>query len=219
MRGILGLLLSDPIGNLIPFLIIAGALVLSITVHEFAHAWTADKLGDPTPRYKDRVTLNPLAHLDPIGSIAILLVGFGWGKPVPFDPYNLKDPIKDAAKIAIAGPISNFLIAIAFALFETINATLGLAPVGIVSIIVQIVVSLNIMLAIFNLVPIHPLDGGKVLLAFLPKQTALEYDHFMHRYGTFLLLLMILPLTGSGSPIGQLIGPIISFLSRLILSL
>jgi Zn-dependent protease len=219
MPGILGILTSDPVGNLIPFLVIVGALILSITVHEFAHAWAADRLGDPTPRYKDRVTLNPLSHLDPIGSIAILLVGFGWGKPVPFDPYNLKDPIKDAAKIAIAGPISNFIIAITFALLETLNTALGLAPVALVSGITQVVVTLNIMLAIFNLVPIHPLDGGKVLLAFLPKQTALEYDHFMHRYGTFILLLLILPLTESGSPIGQLIGPIISFLSGLIVSL
>jgi Zn-dependent protease len=219
MPGILGILSSDPVGNFIPFLIIVAALVISITVHEFAHGWAADKLGDPTPRYKNRVTLNPLAHLDPIGSLAILFIGFGWGKPVPFDPYNLKDPIKDAAKIAIAGPASNILLAVLFSLLATLNSSLGLAPIGLVNTIATILVNLNVMLAIFTLVPIHPLDGGKVLLAFLPKTTALEYDHFMHRYGTFVLLLLILPLAGGSSPVSQLISPIISFISRTILLL
>lgn len=219
MPGILGLLLADPVGNFLPFVVIVSALVISITVHEFAHAWMADRLGDPTPRYKDRVTLDPRAHLDLIGSLAILFVGFGWGKPVPFDPYNLKDPVKDTAKIAIAGPVSNILLAILFSLVATVNEALGLAPLALTNSIVQVLVTLNVMLAIFNLVPVHPLDGGKVLLAFLPKQTALEYDQFMHRYGMFVLLLLILPFSGQTSPIGQLISPVITGITRLILSL
>ncbi len=219
MPGVLGLLLSDPVGNFLPFIVIVLGLVVSLTIHEFAHAWVADKLGDPTPRYKNRVTLNPLAHLDPIGSLAILLVGFGWGKPVPFDPYNLKNPVADTAKIAVAGPLSNILFAILLAAFANINASVGFAPIGFVFAVTQLLIGLNVALAIFNLIPIHPLDGGKILVAFLPKVTALEYDQFMHRYGMFVLLMLVLPLAGGTSPVSQLLGPVVAFVSTLIISL
>src|SRR3990167_3483958 len=107
VRLMLGFLFTDPL----QFLIWAAALVSAVTVHEFAHAWTAVRLGDPTPKLQGRLTLNPLAHLDPLGTLMLLLVRFGWGKPVVFDPYNLKNPRRDAAVISLAGPAANLLLA------------------------------------------------------------------------------------------------------------
>lgn len=204
---LIGLLASNPI----VFAIIAVGIILALTIHEFAHAWVADRLGDPTPRYQGRVTLNPLAHLDPIGTAAIFLAGFGWGKPVAFDPYNLKEPVRDTALIAFAGPLSNILLAIALALvIQT-----GVLPAFLVA-AVTIIMQINVMLAIFNLIPVHPLDGSKILSAFLPKDTAYEYESFMERYGFFVLIFMILPWNGT-SPISQLISPAISFVMAILL--
>ncbi|MCB9813563.1 MAG: site-2 protease family protein [Pseudomonadales bacterium] len=201
--GLLSILFSDPIS----FVVIAIGLIISVTIHEFAHAFIADKLGDPTPRYQGRVTLDPRAHLDPLGTIAILLIGFGWGKAVQFDPYNLKDPKKDIALIALAGPVSNIFLA------TILSLAIGLLNLngGIATILVTIIF-INVMLAIFNLIPINPLDGSKIAQALLPKSIALEYEQFMHRYGTFVLIGLIFPWGGSGSPISHLISPIIDFI-------
>jgi len=199
---LISLLFSSPI----VFLILSSILVLSITVHEFAHAWTADRLGDPTPRFKGRVSLNPLHHLDPLGTLAIFLVGFGWGKAVPYDPYNLKNPIPDAAKIALAGPVINLVIA---GLASLMIRLVGDVP--ILQLILPTTIYLNVMLAIFNLLPVAPLDGSKVITALLPEQTAHEYQDFMSRYGTWVLLLLILPISGR-SAISSLISPIIDWL-------
>jgi Zn-dependent protease len=203
---LLGLLFSNPIA----FIIIAVGLVVAITIHEFAHAWVADKLGDPTPRYQDRVTLDPRAHLDPIGTLAILVAGFGWGKPVPFDPYNLENPQRDAALIALAGPASNMLLAIALALLVHSGI------LGFLALPAAFIIQINVMLAIFNMVPVHPLDGSKILMAFLPGDTAYEYEQFMRRYGMFVLLLLIVPWSGGSSPVSQLIYPIIDFVMELL---
>lgn len=204
---LLSLLTSNPI----LFGIIAIGILLAITIHEFAHAWVADKLGDPTPRYQGRVTLNPMAHLDPIGTIAIFVAGFGWGKPVPFDPYNLKEPARDGALIALAGPLSNLLLATALAAL----IHLGILPTILVA-AATIIMQINVMLALFNLVPIHPLDGSKIMMAILPKNSAYEYESFMERYGLFVLLFMILPWNGT-SPVSQLISPAIDLVMRLLL--
>lgn len=212
--GLLGLLTQDPIA----FFLVAAVLIISITVHEFAHAWMADHLGDPTPRHQDRVTLNPLAHLDPVGTALIFFIGFGWGRPVPFDPYNLKNPVRDAALIAVAGPLSNIIMAIGFTLLLTGASAIGLFSSAFTTSVSLLVVYYNVMLAIFNLIPVHPLDGGKVILALLPKNLAYEYDQFMHRYGMIVLILLILPLTGA-SPVSLLIRPAINFVSGLILTL
>lgn len=210
--GLISLLFSNPVA----FFILAAVLVMAITVHEFAHAWMADKLGDPTPRHQDRLTLNPLAHLDPIGTAMIFLIGFGWGRPVVFDPYNLKDPIKDTALVALAGPVSNLLlatiIAIGVPLFNIPDPIIyGLHPIisGIPNTVSLIAIFYNVMLAIFNLVPVHPLDGGKILVALLPRQLALEYEQFMGRYGTIVLLALIFPWSGT-SAISTLITPVIN---------
>lgn len=204
---LLGLLVTNPM----LFLIIALGIGIAITIHEFAHAWVADKLGDPTPRYQGRVTLDPRAHLDPVGTIAILIAGFGWGKPVNFDPYNLKEPVRDTALIAFAGPLSNILLATCLAVLIQLN----ILP-SLLSTAAQVIMQINVMLAIFNMVPIYPLDGSKIITAFLPKATAFEFESFMEKYGFFVLIFMVLPWNGS-SPISQLISPAIDFVMNILL--
>lgn len=207
----INLLFANPIA----FAILATVLVASLTIHEFAHAWTADHLGDPTPRSQGRVTLNPLAHLDPLGSIALLIIGFGWGRPVMFDPYNLKNPVKDGALIALAGPASNLIIATLIAITLKLGLLGFLTAIGAEAII-TLIISLNVMLAIFNLVPVFPLDGEKILVALLPRTTAIEYSQFMRRYGIIVLLFLLAPWSGS-SPISRLISPIIAFITNLLI--
>lgn len=205
----LSLLLSSPLA----FFIIFPLLLLSVTFHEWAHCIVTDKLGDPTPRAKGRVTLNPLAHLDPIGVIALLLTGFGWGKPAPFDPYNLQHPVRDTALIAAAGPASNILVAVIASLI--LKFTLG-SGFEFMSLVLVQLLSINLVLAVFNLIPVGPLDGAKILLALLPAETALEYEDFMSRYGIFVLALLILPWSGGASPVSQLVSPVVGFLTRLL---
>ena len=186
-------------------------LVIAITIHEFAHAATADRLGDPTPRSQGRLTLNPLAHLDPVGTIMLLLFRFGWGKPVVFDPYNLAHPRRDTGIISFAGPISNLLLASLLSLgLRFLPLPLFLQP------LLYITIFLNLTLAVFNLVPVYPLDGEKILAALLPRDLAYEYQAVMSRYGTIILIFLILPVFGT-SPIISLISPLISFLSKLLL--
>lgn len=206
----LSLLLNSPLA----FFIIFPLLLLSITFHEWAHCIVTDKLGDPTPRAKGRVTLNPLAHLDPLGVLAMLLTGFGWGKPAPFDPYNLQHPVRDTALIAAAGPASNILIAILSSVL--LQFTLGSGWEFVSLVLVQLI-SINLVLAVFNLIPVGPLDGSKIVLALLPAETAVEYEDFMARYGIFVLFLLIFPWTGGASPVSQLVNPIVDFLSKLLM--
>jgi Zn-dependent protease len=195
------------------FLIIFPGILMTIAIHEFAHCWAADKLGDPTPRIKGRLTLDPRVHLDPLGVIAILLTRFGWGKPAPFDPFNLKEPVRDTALIAAAGGISNFIVA---ALLAMILRFVPM-PVGVVSISLVQLAAINIYLAIFNLIPVGPLDGVKVLKALLPRDLGLEYERFMERYGIMILILLLIPFGGGQMPIVQLVSPIANFFLTLLL--
>lgn len=202
------LLFSNPL----VFLIIFPGLLLSIAIHEFAHAFTADKLGDPTPRFQGRVTLDPRVHLDPLGVLMILFTRFGWGKPVEFDPYNLKNPKRDTAIVAIAGPISNLVIAFLI----SVVLKLGLISIGWIAAGLLQIMIINVVLAIFNLVPVHPLDGSKILMSFLPAEQAIEYENFMRRYGMMVLIFMIIPWNGV-SPVHSLIWPIISFVVNFLI--
>lgn len=197
--------ISDPF----QFLLFIVALLVAITIHEFSHALLADRLGDPTPRLQGRLTLNPLAHLDFLGTILLFLVHFGWGKPVQFDPYNLKNPRRDAALISFAGPASNIIVAVALSLAMRIfpDALFYLLPI----------IELNIILAVFNLIPIHPLDGGKVLIGLLEPAAAKFWDGFLNRYGLIILILMILPLFGSKPLIASFIFPIFNLLLGILI--
>jgi Zn-dependent protease len=172
--------------NPMVFALLAGALVVSISIHEFSHAFAAYKLGDSTGKRMGRLTLNPKAHLDPVGTIFLLFIGFGWGKPVPFDPRNLKNPKRDAAIISLAGPLSNFILAIIFSLllrFITLNGIFGL--------FLYTAILYNLMLGFFNLIPLGPLDGNKIVYGFLPNNLAVQWVE-IQRYGTYILLFLII---------------------------
>jgi Zn-dependent protease len=195
------------------------AFVVAITVHEAAHAWMADRLGDPTPKLMGRLSLNPLVHYDPIGTTLLLVlvvlrafgapvIPFGWAKPVRFDPYNLKNPRRDAALISLAGPGSNMILAVILALFIRLGQNPFSPLSGFVSLFIPLII-LNIVLAIFNLIPIHPLDGGKILVGLLPAKDALEADRFLQRYGIIILFLLIFPTFGGASPISLVLTPIL----------
>jgi len=147
----------------------------------------------------------------------ILFTNFGWGKPVQFDPFNLDNPRRDTAIISLAGPISNLLTATLFAfLIKASLVGFGFEAALLVQALATPIIFLNVTLAIFNLIPIHPLDGGKILIGFLPKDIAYEWDAILNRYGIFILILLIFPLFGS-SPITQLILPVINSIINLLL--
>lgn len=190
------------------------ALVVAITIHEFAHALAADRLGDPTPRVQGRLTLNPLAHLDPLGTLMLLVARFGWGKPVVFDPFNLRHPRRDSAIISLAGPASNILLATLLSLILRVTLTTDMAMLSYV--LIQPLIVLNVFLAIFNLVPVHPLDGFKIVEGILPPEYARQW-HELESYGMIFLLFMVFPVFGGSAPISRLIMPPISFILSLLL--
>lgn len=194
------------------FFLWAFGLVLAISLHEYSHAVAADRLGDPTPRSQGRLTLDPRSHLDPLGTLALLFLGFGWGRPVMFDPYNLRNPRRDSALIALAGPVSNLLFALVLSLLmRLVPSSNFLIPVF------SVLILMNITLAIFNLVPVFPLDGEKILGGFLSPALYQEYSAIMRQYGTIILILMLLPIAGGTSPISALISPAISWFTQLLL--
>ena len=190
-------------------------LIISITIHEFSHAFAADKLGDPTPRSYGRLTLNPLAHADPIGTFLLPLFSalfsiptIGWAKPVPIDPYNFSHPKRDEILVALAGPGSNFIFAVALSLLNNY-----IFPTPILAYLILI----NLSLGIFNLIPIPPLDGSKILLNLLPADTSVEWSHAFDRYGFLLLILLIFLPVGGSNLISFIITPFIRFFLPLLL--
>jgi len=200
----------------ISFIFHVAILLMSVVIHEFAHGWMALQLGDPTAKNLGRLTLNPIKHLDPIGSFVVPLMiyissggsmTFGWAKPVPYNPYHLRDPRYGEAKVAVAGPAANLLVALVFGLILRFTASSGLISYELVQMFNTIVV-LNIVLAVFNLLPLPPLDGSKILFAFLPNALG-ELRVFLERYGMILTILFIVFAF-------QWIYPLIFFIYRLI---
>jgi Zn-dependent protease len=180
------LLSSASLQSKLPFLLSwIVALAIALTVHEFAHAKRADLAGDPTPRSQGRVSLNPLDHYDPIGTTMILLFGIGWGKPVPVNPMLFKNPRRDGIMVALWGALANLITAVVFA----IPIRLGVAGVYVLPL--MIIVQLNIVLAVFNLLPVGPLDGAAVLSGLLPAAQARRFAEFSARWGMLLLILVV----------------------------
>jgi Zn-dependent protease len=210
------LLNIDPVAAAISF----GVLLLSLTIHEAAHAWTADRLGDPTARALGRVSLNPLVHIDWIGTVLLPLIAIfsrlpiiGWAKPVPVMIRNLRHPRRDFMFVAAAGPISNLLQAIVYALVlrALIGSAGGEAAASVLTDVLFMAVQINLLLAFFNLIPVPPLDGGNVMLGLLPPRVAAQYSQ-LRQYG--FIILYILLLTGVAS---ALIMPPTRFMLRALL--
>lgn len=202
-------LFRDPIY----FLAFIVALVAGITVHEFAHAFVANKCGDPTPRLSGRLTLNPLAHLDPLGTVFLFLAGFGWGKPVLINPRNFKDK-KDELKVAIAGIATNILLALVLAIpirialigGHTIDSSAFLS-------FLNVIVDINLVLACFNLIPIFPLDGSHFVEYFLSEEAKETYEGT----GPFVLFGLILYGNFTGNSIlFTIMEPLLRFLSFIV---
>ena len=191
--------------NPLIFAIVLAALAVSLSVHEFAHAWVSDKLGDPTAKHLGRVTLNPKAHIDPIGMLVLVVAGFGWGRPVPFNPLNLKYPKRDSALIALAGPASNFILAILVAIILKF-----VTPNTLVAGALQLLVFYNLMLGVFNLMPFHPLDGFKIVGGLLPNNLAMQW-YQMQPYGIIILIVFIF--TGSFQ---KIVLPVVDILTKLL---
>lgn len=203
---------------LIPF----GVVLFSLAVHESAHAWSAARLGDRTAERLGRISLNPVRHIDPIGTLLLPIVAMtagapiiGWAKPVPVDPHNLKRPRQDFLYIAAAGPASNIVLAMVASVVMSV-APVTPVDVGGVSVPVWAIAGaafdINILLAVFNMVPIPPLDGGNVLAGLLPEALAEPYDRFLRPWGFVLLYALLL--TGV---LGDIILPVHAALSELLI--
>lgn len=193
--------------SLIIRLAISPFLILSLTFHEFAHAWMAYKLGDCTAKYEGRLSLNPLVHIDPIGFLMVLLVGFGWAKPVPVNPFYFKNPPLNTAMVALAGPLSNIILA-SLGVF----AQNFVNPIGL-----DTFVWINIYLAVFNLIPLPPLDGWRILQGIFPNLYQ-NYD-LESKLSWVLLILIFISIISPISIIGSFLYPISSFIYLLLHSL
>jgi len=202
-------------------IIMAPPLLLALTLHEYAHGYVAYRLGDPTARNAGRLTLNPLSHLDPIGTIAFFFIRFGWAKPVPVNPIYFKNPRQDMLWVALAGPVTNLLLAITSAvLLKALISTATVIPYStmleaiLVPLYNMLVASvwINLVLCIFNFLPIPPLDGGRILTGLLPEDLARTYASF-ERYG--FIVILILAFSGV---LGTIIFPVIRFANNLLLS-
>jgi len=189
---------------MIEIIILAIVVLLSISIHEFSHALVADRLGDPTPRLAGRLTLNPIAHIDPLGLLALLLVRIGWAKPVPINPYNFKNPNQGMMLTGLAGPASNLFLAWVLAI------VLKNVPIrtDIWIMALQMGISINLALMIFNLLPVPPLDGSRIYTQYLPA----EWQYNLEKYGIFILIGIIL-----FPPTQEILFFLINFIYRLLM--
>jgi len=197
------------------------AILIALTFHEFAHAYVAYRLGDPTAKYMGRLTLNPLAHLDPMGTIMIFLIHFGWAKPVPVDPRYLGNPKRDMMWISAAGPLMNMALALVSGLLLRIFIATGLAntyagsPASIIFQMLYFSLYINLALAFFNLLPIPPLDGSKILAGILPHRYAPTLQLIETRGPMVLFGIIMFGWVTGFHVLGVVIGPFINFFSGL----
>ncbi len=201
------------IADFIYWIIIAvPSILIASTVHEYAHGYTAFKLGDPTAKAAGRLTLNPIKHIDPIGALSMLIFRFGWSKPVPINEYNFEKREMYTALTALAGPVSNFILAIITAL---INHFFIKDPSTLIAFLLYTFATINVALGIFNLLPIPPLDGHKIVRGILPKGLRYYWEQ-LEKYSLILILLLILPFSPLQKIvfgfIGNTLSTILSFL-------
>ncbi len=200
--GLVSLLFSNPAA----FIALAAVLLYSVIAHEVAHGWVAYLFGDTTAKYSGRLTFNPRSHLDPVGTLTLFLVGFGWAKPVPVNYNNLKKFRLGLFCVAFAGVLTNILIATAALLTLQLRV---INPDSILFSVLSLLARINIMLGAFNLIPIPPLDGSKIVMAFLPKE---QQESFMRFESFGFIVLIVLLFTG-------LLNPVIEFVQSVIVSL
>ncbi|MEE8422512.1 MAG: site-2 protease family protein [Dehalococcoidia bacterium] len=216
------------------FVVVVGAfaftILFSLSFHEFSHAYVADRLGDPTPRAMGRVTLNPRAHMDPVGSLMILFVGFGWAKPVPINPFNTANPQRSLAMIASAGPLSNLMMAAMAGIPIKTGMVVGShpflhpslvddlarfatqSPGHLLGLFLGTVVLINVLLAIFNLLPLAPLDGFNVAVGLLPRDLSEPLQRAAPWMPGILMVLIFMPFLTGFSPLFDVMAPAIDFL-------
>jgi Zn-dependent protease len=206
-------LLQSPI-LLIP---VMAAIIVAFTVHEFSHALAAELLGDETPKNLGRLTLNPMSHVHWLGFVLLLVAGFGWGKPVPFNPNRLKNAKWGSAIIGMAGPFSNLVMAIISVLAITIlNNTIGISPDSLLAVFLVFLYQFNMILMIFNLIPVPPLDGSKLLFALVPDKYA-GFKQSLATNGPMILIMLIildtfLPVSIFGTLFSFILGGVNKFL-------
>lgn len=209
-------------GQLLGLLLSAPGVLIAITFHEFAHGYAAYKLGDDTAKNQGRLSLNPLAHLDPIGTLMLLVAGFGWGKPVEVNPRNYTRKIsmeKGEAIVSLAGPLMNFVLAIIFtliycAIYKFASTSFLVSTIGrIITLLISTTISINIGLGVFNLIPLPPLDGSKIIMPFLPYKAK---EFFVNNEQIFYIVFVLLWITGLA---GTIITPAINWVSKGILAL
>lgn len=194
--------------SILTFIIWLSALVVAVTIHEFAHAWTSWKLGDPTAKLSGRLTLNPRAHFDLLGVLFLLSTGFGWGKPVPINPAYFSDPPKDTALVSLAGPASNLTLA------AILSVIARIFPPTLLLLLPLIILNLN--LAIFNLLPFSPLDGFKIISGVLPPNLSQKWEG-LKPYGFLVIFLLLAIPLGRASTLEAVLFPLQSFLLSLLL--
>jgi len=195
-------------------------ILLALTFHEFMHGWAAYKKGDPTAKMAGRLTMNPIAHLDPIGTLMLFLVHFGWAKPVPVDPRYFRNPKRDMLIVAAAGPLANMILALLSGLLVRLfrGGQFNFLPLNIFQpVYTMIILSLqiNLALAIFNLVPIPPLDGSKILMGIVPQRYESQIEWLEHYGSYFLMAIIVIGMVTNVSILGVFINPYVNYFSQL----